>query len=118
MEAIAKLKKVPISPRKVRLVADMIRKKNIVYALNLLDQTSKKGAQYLSKLIKSAIANWHYKHDTAALEKDDMYIEAVKVDPGSVLKRVNPAAQGRANRIRKRTSHITITVNVNSYQKK
>ncbi len=111
MEAIAQLKNIPISPRKIRLLADIVRKKKAIYALNLLGQTSKKGANYLANTIKSAISNWQQKNNNHAIEEDGIYIHTIRVDAGTVLKRINPAAQGRANRIKKRTSHITISVN-------
>lgn len=111
MEAIAKLRNCPMSERKMRLVMDNIRGKNIEDALDILRFTKKEAAEWLEKLLLSAIANWEYKQDNGE-EADDynLYIKTAFVDGGTMLKRFQPAPHGRAHRIRKRTCHATIVV--------
>lgn len=109
MEAVAKLNNCPSSPRKMRLVVDNIRGKDVNEALNILAFTNKEVAGKLGKLVKSAINNFVQKHGVNP-EEADLYISEAKVDGGSMLKRFRPAPQGRANRIRKRSNHVTITV--------
>lgn len=108
MEAIAKLNNCTIAPRKMRLVADLIRGQRINYALSVLQYDSKAGSRYLEKLLLSAISNWTQKYEDEDVEEADLYIKEIYVDGGRVLKRIQPAPQGRAHRIRKRSSHITI----------
>lgn len=111
MEAVAKLKNVPMSARKMRLVVDNIRGKNVDQALNILRFTKKEAATWLEKLLLSAIANWEYKLD--GLESADdyqLYVKTVFSDEGTMLKRFRPAPHGRAHRIRKRTNHVTLVV--------
>ncbi|MCX2745037.1 50S ribosomal protein L22 [Mangrovivirga sp. M17] len=110
MEAIAKLNNVPTSPRKMRLVADMIRGERVNRALNILKFDSKHGSARLEKLLLSAIANWQQKNEDADLEEADLYVKTIFVDSGRMLKRLRPAPQGRAHRIRKRSNHVTIVV--------
>ncbi|MFP4092919.1 MAG: 50S ribosomal protein L22 [Cyclobacteriaceae bacterium] len=110
MEAIAKLNNVPTSPRKMRLVADMIRGRKVNEALNMLKFEAKQGAAKMEKLLLSAIANWQEKNPDERLEDADLFVKEVKVDGGRMLKRLRPAPQGRAHRIRKRSNHITIVV--------
>ncbi|NMM49430.1 50S ribosomal protein L22 [Marinigracilibium pacificum] len=110
MEAIAKLNNVPTSPRKMRLVADMIRGERVNRALNILKFDSKHGSAKLEKLLLSAIANWQQKNEDADLEEADLYVKTIFVDSGRMLKRLRPAPQGRAHRIRKRSNHVTIVV--------
>ena len=110
MEAVAKLNNVPTSPRKMRLVADMIRGQKVAKALNILKYDSKEASQRLEKLILSAVANWENKNEEAKLEEADLYIKEIKVDGGKMLKRLRPAPQGRGHRIRKRSNHVTIVV--------
>jgi large subunit ribosomal protein L22 len=111
MEAVAKLKNCPMSPRKMRLVVDTIRGKSVMEALNILKFTKKEGGVWVEKLLLSAIANWEYKTDnTASAEDYDLYIKKVFVDGGTMLKRFQPAPHGRAHRIRKRFNHVTLIV--------
>ena len=110
MEAIAKLNDVPTSPRKMRLIADLIRGKKVVHALNILKFDSKSGAPKLEKLLLSAIANWQQKNTEQNLEEADLIVKTIYVNEGRQLKRLRPAPQGRAHRVRKRSNHVTIVV--------
>ena len=110
MEAVAKLKNVPTSPRKMRMVADLVRGKQVNMALNILKYESKEGAARLEKLLLSAISNWQQANEDAKLEDADLYIKSISVDGGRILKRLRPAPQGRAHRIRKRSNHVTLIV--------
>lgn len=110
MEAIAKLLNVPTPPRKMRLVADMVRGRKVNDALNILKFESKNGAAKIEKLLLSAIANWQEKNEDEKLEEADLYIKEIRVDGGRMLKRLRPAPQGRAHRIRKRSNHVTLVV--------
>lgn len=110
MEAVAKLNNVPTSPRKMRLVADMIRGERVSKALYMLKYESKHPAARLEKLLLSAISNWQQKNEDANLEEADLYIKEIFVDGGRVLKRLRPAPQGRAHRIRKRSNHVTMVI--------
>jgi large subunit ribosomal protein L22 len=109
MEAVAKLRNCPMSARKMRLVVDNIRGKNVDQALNILKFTNKEAAIFLEKLVLSAINNWEQKNEASA---DDarLFVKTAFVDEGSMIKRFRPAPQGRAHRIRKRRNHITIIV--------
>ena len=111
MEAVAKLRNVPMSARKMRLVVDNIRGKSVDEALDILRFTKKEAAGWLEKVVLSAIANWEYKLDGAESADDfDLYIKTAFCDEGTMLKRFRPAPHGRAHRIRKRTNHVTIVV--------
>ncbi len=110
MEAVAKLNNVPTSPRKMRLVADMIRGQRVNKALTLLKFEPKVGAGKLEKLLLSAVANWQAKNEDASLEDADLFVKSIYVDSGKILKRLRPAPQGRAHRIRKRSNHVTLVV--------
>lgn len=111
MEAVAKLNNCPMSPRKMRLVVDQIRGKEIEQALNMLRFNQKPTyAVHVEKLLRSAIANWEQVNDTRVDENTGLYVKAVSVDQGRTLKRLRPAPQGRAYRIRKRSNHITLVV--------
>jgi len=110
MEAVAKLNNLPISPRKVRLVADQIRGVSATRGLALLKHTPKKCAIYVEKLLLSAIASWEHKNEGVGLEEAHLKIKAIWVDSAGMLKRIKPAPQGRAHRIRKRSSHITLVI--------
>ncbi len=110
MEAVAKLKNVPSSPRKMRLVADMIRGQKVNHALNLLKYQPNYGAGKLEKLLLSAIANWQNKYEDQKIEEADLFVKEIFVDSGRMLKRVRPAPQGRAYRVRKRSNHVTLVV--------
>jgi len=110
--AYAKLNNVPTSPRKMRLVADLIRGEEVNRALDILKYTKNEPAVRLEKLLKSAIANWEAKNegDRKELENGNVIVKTITVDNGRILKRIRPAAQGRAVRIRKRSNHVTIVV--------
>ncbi|MBE0647499.1 MAG: 50S ribosomal protein L22 [Bacteroidales bacterium] len=108
--AIASLNNVPTSPRKMRLVADLIRGKRVELALNILKTNPKHPAIGLHKLVLSAIANWQAKNEGLRIEESDLFIKEIQVDGGRILKRIQPAPQGRAHRIRKRSNHVTIIV--------
>lgn len=111
MEAVAKLKNCPMSARKMRLVVDNIRGKNVDEALNVLRYTKKEASDWLEKVVLAAIANWENKNGlTASADEHDLFIKTAFVDEGRVLKRFRPAPHGRAHRIRKRTNHVTIIV--------
>ena len=111
MKAVAKLKSVPMSARKMRLVVNNIRGKSVEEALDILRFTKKEAATWLEKVVLSAIANWEYKLDGMESADDyDLYISEAFSDEGTQLKRFRPAPHGRAHRIRKRTNHVTIVV--------
>ena len=108
--SVANLKNVPTSPRKMRLVADLIRGERVNKALNILKYEPKVGAPKLEKLLLSAISGWEAKHQDVKLEEADLYVKDIWVDGGRILKRLRPAPQGRAHRIRKRSNHVTLVV--------
>ncbi|MBX2954385.1 MAG: 50S ribosomal protein L22 [Leadbetterella sp.] len=110
MEAVAKLKDFPTSPRKARLVADLIRGKKVNQALGILSYQPQQAAPVIKKVLLSAIANWQNKNEDARIEDADLYVKTIMIDGGRVLKRLRPAPQGRAYRVRKRSQHITIVV--------
>ena len=111
MEAVAKLKKCPMSARKMRIVVDNIRGKSVDEALNILKFTKKEAATWLEKVVYSAISNWENKGDMAYSAADyDLRIKEAFVNEGTMLKRFRPAPHGRAHRIRKRQNHVTIIV--------
>ena len=111
MEAIAKLNNCPMSPRKMRLVVDQIRGQRVEVALNVLKYSQKRiYAEKVEKLLKSAIANWQEVNDLRVDEETGLIVKEVFVDGGRMLKRVQPATQGRAHRVRKRSNHITLKV--------
>jgi large subunit ribosomal protein L22 len=110
MEAVAKLNNVPTSARKMRMVASLIRGQRVDRALILLKFEAKEGAARLEKLLRSAISNWISKNEDERLEDADLYIKEIFVDGGRILKRLRPAPQGRAHRIRKRSNHVTLIV--------
>jgi len=111
MEAIAKLKNCPMSARKMRLVADVIRGKDVDDALNILRFTKKEGAKWLEKVLLSAISNWEYKLNMALNADDhDLVIKTIMVNEAGMLKRFRPAPHGRALPIRKRSNHVTLVV--------
>jgi len=108
--AIAQLKKSPISPRKMRLAADLIRGVEVNKALNILQFSNKDAAKSLEKLLRSAIANWEQKNEEADITEENLIVSKIEVGGGAMLKRIQPAPQGRAHRIRKRSNHVTIIV--------
>jgi large subunit ribosomal protein L22 len=108
MEAVARLRNYPTSPRKMRLLADLIRGIDVEQALNTLKFSTKHPSVPLEKLLLSAVANWSVKNEGADVA--GLYVKTIFVDGGRVLKRMRPAPQGRAYRVRKRSNHITIIV--------
>ena len=106
--SFAKLNDCPTSPRKMRLVADLVRGKNVMDALNILKFTNKQAAKRLETLVISAISNWHDKNQGKSIEDEDVIISQIYVDSARMLKRLRPAPQGRAHRIRKRSNHVTV----------
>jgi large subunit ribosomal protein L22 len=109
-QAFASLQNVPTSPRKMRLVTDMIRGKEVNEALNMLKFSTKEASRRVEKLLLSAIANWKEKNEGVRMEDANLYVKTIFVDSGRILKRLRPAPQGRAHRIRKRSNHVTIHV--------
>ena len=112
--AIAKLNDIPTSPRKMRLVADTIRGIEVNRALDLLRFSKREASIRLEKLLRSAIANWEAKNQDKAkeLENGNVYVKTIMVGEGRTLKRIRPCPQGRAGRIRKRSNHVTIILDV------
>ena len=107
--AFAKLNNCPTSPRKMRLVADLVRGQKVENALNIKEASGR-----LEKLLLSAIANWQAKNADANIEEAELYVKEIRVDGGMMLKRLRPAPQGRAHRIRKRSNHVTIVLGSNN----
>ncbi len=112
--AFAKLNNCPTSPRKMRLVADLIRGEKVEKALAILRFNSKEASRKLEKLLLSALANWQAKNEDASLEDADLVVSEIRVDGGAMLKRLRPAPQGRAHRIRKRSNHVTLVLGANN----
>ena len=112
--AFAKLNNCPTSPRKMRLVADLVRGEKVEQALNILKFSQKEASNRLEKLLLSAIANWQAKNEDASIEDAELIVKEIKVDGGSMLKRLRPAPQGRAHRIRKRSNHVTLVIGANN----
>ena len=112
--AFAKLNNCPTSPRKMRLVADLVRGEKVERALHILKFNSKDASKSLEKLLLSAIANWQNKNEDASIEDAELFIKEIRVDGGSMLKRLRPAPQGRAHRIRKRSNHVTLVLGANN----
>lgn len=112
--AIAKVKNVPSSPRKMRLVADTVRGVEVNHALDLLKFSKKSPSKVLETLLRSAIANWEAKNQdkTSELDNGNVIVKTIMVDEGRTLKRIRPCPQGRAGRIRKRSNHVTIILDV------
>ncbi len=109
-KAYARLRNVPTSPRKMRLVVDMIRGKDVNQALDILKFSTKEASRRVEKLLLSAIDNWKEKNEGVRLEDANLYVKEIYVDSARILKRIRPAAQGRAHRIRKRSNHVTLLV--------
>ncbi|MFL2995884.1 MAG: 50S ribosomal protein L22 [Cytophagales bacterium] len=118
MEAVAKLNNVPTSPRKMRLIADLIRGMGVDLALNTLKFDSKIGSKRLEKLLLSGISNWQEKNKEEKIEDAELYIKEIYVNGGKMIKRLRPAPQGRAHRIRKRSNHVTIVLDSLNKQNK
>lgn len=112
--AFAKLNNCPTSPRKMRLVADLVRGQKVENALNILKFNTKEASVRLEKLLLSAIANWQAKNADANIEEAELFVKEIRVDGGMMLKRLRPAPQGRAHRIRKRSNHVTIVLGSNN----
>ena len=106
----AMLRNCPTSPRKMRLVADLVRGTDVNKALDILKYSSKEASGRLEKLLLSAIANWKAKHDGVRIEERRLVVKEIFVDSGRMLTRVQPAPQGRAHRIRKRSNHVTLVL--------
>ena len=109
--AFAKLNNCPTSPRKMRLIADLIRGMDADKALSQLKLNPKEASGRMEKLLLSALANWEVKNESKRMDESNLYVSEVKVDSGRMLKRIQPAPQGRAHRIRKRSNHVTLVVN-------
>ena len=116
--AFAKLNNCPTSPRKMRLVADLIRGLDIDKAINTLKFNPKEASLRLEKLLLSAIANWEQKNAGSNIEDSNLYIKEITVDSGRMLKRIQPAPQGRAHRIRKRSNHVTLILGTKKIENK
>ncbi|EHQ42045.1 MULTISPECIES: 50S ribosomal protein L22 [Myroides] len=112
--AFAKLNNCPTSPRKMRLVADLVRGQKVEKALNILKFSTKDASRNLEKLLLSAIANWQAKNSEENMEEAGLFVKEIRVDGGMMLKRLRPAPQGRAHRIRKRSNHVTIVLGSNN----
>ncbi len=110
---MARLNNCPTSPRKMRLMADLVRGEKIDKALNILKFSSKESSRKLEKLLLSAINNWQQKNEDASVEEADLFVKEIRVDGGTMLKRLRPAPQGRAHRIRKRSNHVTLVLGAN-----
>ena len=108
--AFAKLNNCPTSPRKMRLIADLIRGMDVENALAELKLNAKEASGRMEKLLLSALANWESKNEGKNMDQENLYVSEVKVDSGRMLKRIQPAPQGRAHRIRKRSNHVTLVV--------
>ena len=107
-QAFASLRNVPTSPRKMRLVVDLIRGQRVMPALDMLKHSKKEAAGRVEKLLSSAIKNWENKNETLRLDDQDLFVSEIFVDGGRALKRLRTAPQGRAHRIRKRSNHVTL----------
>jgi large subunit ribosomal protein L22 len=108
VRAVAVLNNCPSSPRKMRLVVDMIRGEEVNRALDILKYSTKEASRKVEKLLLSAIANWQKKNEEVRIEKSNLFVKEVFVDGGRTLKRLRPAPQGRGYRVRKRSNHVTI----------
>ena len=108
--AFAKLMKCPTSPRKMSLIADQIRGLDVNLALNILKTDSKEVSNRMQKLLLSCMANWKQKNKEKSIENTNLFIKEVYVDSARMLKRIQPAPQGRAHRIRKRSNHVTMII--------
>ncbi|WP_297706044.1 50S ribosomal protein L22 [uncultured Eudoraea sp.] len=112
--AFAKLNNCPTSPRKMRLVADLVRGAEVEKALAILRFSPKEASRRLEKLLLSAIANWQAKNEEVDIEEVELFVKEITVDSGRMLKRLRPAPQGRAHRIRKRSNHVTLVLGSNN----
>ena len=114
--AFAKLNNCPTSPRKMRLVADQVRGEGVDKALAILKFSPKEASRRLEKLLLSAIANWQAKNEEADVENAELFVKEIRVDGGRMLKRLRPAPQGRAHRMRKRSNHVTLVLGANNIE--
>ncbi|OQA99350.1 MAG: 50S ribosomal protein L22 [Bacteroidetes bacterium ADurb.Bin217] len=110
IKAFAILRNCPSSPRKMRLVADMVRGKEVNNALDVLRYSTKEASRKVEKLVLSAVNNWQQKNEGKRIEDNQLFIKEIFVDEGRMIKRIQPAPQGRAHRIRKRSNHVTVVV--------
>jgi large subunit ribosomal protein L22 len=106
----AVLRNCPTSPRKMRLVTDMIKGVEVNRALDMLKYSTKSASKDVEKLLLSAVANWQAKNEGARIEESNLYVKEARVDQSRTLKRIQPAPQGRAHRIRKRSNHVTVVI--------
>ena len=106
----AVLRNCPTSPRKMRLVTDMIKGVDVNRALDMLKYSTKSASKDVEKLLLSAVANWQAKNEGARIEESNLYVKEAYVDQSRTLKRIQPAPQGRAHRIRKRSNHVTVVI--------
>ena len=109
-KSFAVLRNCPTSPRKMRLIADLIRNVEVDKALGILKYHPKEASGRVEKLLLSAIANWQQKNTGVRIEDSNLYVKEIFVDSGRMLKRLRPAPQGRGHRIRKRSNHVTLVV--------
>jgi large subunit ribosomal protein L22 len=109
-QALAKLNGCPTSPRKMRLVADLVRGEDVYKALNILKFSPKHASRNLEKLLLSAINNWEQKNDGEDATSANLVVKSINVDSARMLKRIQAAPQGRAHRIRKRSNHVTLII--------
>ena len=113
----AKLNNCSISPRKMRLVADLVRGKAVEKALGILKFNSKSASRYVEKLLMSALSNWQAKNENQDISNASLFIKEIRVDSAGMIKRLRPAPQGRAHRIRKRSNHVTMILGSNNTNK-
>jgi large subunit ribosomal protein L22 len=110
----AKLNNCSISPRKMRLVADLVRGKAVEKALGILKFNTKSASRYVEKLLMSALSNWQAKNENQDISDASLFIKEIRVDSAGMIKRLRPAPQGRAHRIRKRSNHVTMILGSNN----
>ena len=113
----AKLNNCSISPRKMRLVADLVRGKAVEKALAILKFNTKSASRYIEKLLMSALSNWQTKNENQDISDASLFIKEIRVDSAGMIKRLRPAPQGRAHRIRKRSNHVTLILGSNNINK-
>jgi large subunit ribosomal protein L22 len=114
--AFAKLNNCPTSPRKMRLVADLVRGESVEKALYILKHSPKEASNRLYKLLLSAVANWEAKNEGQRMEEANLYVKEIFVDSARILKRIQTAPRGRTHRIRKRSNHVTVVVDSRQIQ--
>tara|TARA_B100000941_G_scaffold4845_1_gene3109 strand:+ start:166 stop:588 length:423 start_codon:yes stop_codon:yes gene_type:complete len=114
---LAKLNNCSISPRKMRLIADLVRGKAVEKALGILKFNTKSASRYIEKLLMSALSNWQTKNENQDISDASLFIKEIRVDSAGMIKRLRPAPQGRAHRIRKRSNHVTLILGSNNTNK-